>query len=63
MSIWAAMTEAERQWIEEAGYGKLDVESHTVDATVNRLRDEYATRGYILADAQEMERRLLNMNK
>lgn len=60
---WDAMTETERQWIEEAGYDKLDVESHAVDATVSRLRDEYAARGYILADEQEMERRLFNTEK
>lgn len=57
--IWRRLTEDERSWIEEDGYTSVDVDEYTAEETVNRLWAEYASRGYKLADAQEMARRVM----
>ena len=58
MNTWDKLTQDEKDWIEESGYGEEDVNGNPTEATINRLWGEYAYRGYILHDAEEMAHRL-----
>lgn len=58
MNTWDKMTEDEKKWIAERGWSRDDVNENPPEATINTLWLEYATRGYILHDAEAMARRL-----
>jgi len=58
MSVYEKMTEDEKKWMMEAGYDPICANSHPEKDTINILWAEYAARGYILAEAQAMSKRL-----
>lgn len=58
MNTWDKLTQDEKNWIEESGYGEEDVNECPVEGTINKLWGEYAYRGFILHEAEEMARRL-----
>lgn len=57
MSIWDKMTSEEKQWVLEEGYSEEDA-NDSVEDTISFLHIRYASHGKILAEAQEMARRL-----
>jgi hypothetical protein len=58
MNTWDMLTQDEKDWIKEHGYGEKDVNECPPEYTINMLWGEYAYRGYVLGDAEEMARRL-----
>ena len=57
MSNWDKMTSEEKQWVLEDGYSEEDA-NNDVEDTISFLHLQYAIHGKILAEAQEMARRL-----
>lgn len=59
-NVWERMTEEERNWCLAEGYEEAEVEAYDPEVVAAFLWVRYAAHGKILAEAQQMQHRLVN---